>query len=769
MKQCIICFLVLTLTTPLFSHSRTESVIYGGTIKGVVLDRETQEPLPGANVIVEHTTVGAATRDDGTFEIKNAPTGTIRLAASMIGYRQSHQTITVRQFKTTEVTIELEQTILEMGAVVVTGTATPHVVEDTPVRTEVIPRRIIEQKHAVNLAEALTFHTGVRVENNCSNCNFSQVRMLGMDGKYSQILIDGDPVVSSLAGVYGLEHFPEEMVDQIEIVKGGGSSLYGGGAVAGVINMITRRPLTNQVRIKYQNNSAGGEYDQHVGAVAERVFSHGKSGAYVFGSFRRRSPYDHNSDGYSELGDLRNESMGFKWFYMPVENGEFLASFHNIHEERRGGNKFGLPVHEADIAEWIEHWRTGGTVRWNHRPSALFDYRVFYSFSNENRKSYYGGLGGDTPQDQLDALAFYGRTDNPMHIAGAQVNYQLSTQLLTAGIQYKSDHLMDETAAETAYHIDETYTNTGIFIQDNIHFGPEEQAEFVVGVRMDNHSALEDWICSPRINGKFSLGNGMNLRAAYTTGFKAPQTYDEDLHLCGIEGDQRVIRNSAGLKQERSRFVSAGFEFLGTVADMPSMLSVTAFSTRLSGAFSEQFVSKQGNTELWERVNADGASVNGMEIDLGLRPTNRLQIRGGATYKKSEYDEVNEDFGTKNFLRTPDFSGNLSVTLNLSSSVNIYINSMYIGEAEVPHEKAVPGRDDPELVLEQSESYAVVDAGLFWKLPLNHGLDITVKAGMKNIFDAYQDDLDAGPDRDPAYVYGPSRPRTLFFGVQTAF
>ncbi|HDP68533.1 MAG TPA: hypothetical protein ENN20_08555, partial [Candidatus Marinimicrobia bacterium] len=181
-------------------------------IKGMATDSRTGEPLAGVNVIVEHTTVGAATNEAGVFFIYHAPVGQLRLVASMIGYQQNAKTVHARAGDVVLVDFELKPTILEMGALVVTGTSTPHLVEDMPVRTEVIPRRLIEQKHACNLAEALSFHTGVRVENNCQNCNFSQVRILGMDGKYSQILIDGDPVVSSLASVYGLEHFPEEMV-----------------------------------------------------------------------------------------------------------------------------------------------------------------------------------------------------------------------------------------------------------------------------------------------------------------------------------------------------------------------------------------------------------------------------------------------------------------------------------------------------------------------------------------------------------------------------
>jgi len=760
---------MLFLLCLFFSITLAHEVPGDALVKGRVIDKKTKEPLAAVNVIIEHTTIGAATDEKGEFEISQVPSGKIHLVASMMGYKRELKIITIQSDEPIQVNFELESTILEMGAVVVTGTSTPHLVEDMPVRTEVIPRRLIEQKHASNLAEALSFHTGLRVENNCQNCNFSQVRILGMDGKYSQILIDGDPIVSSLAGVYGLEHFPEEMVDQIEIVKGGGSSLYGGGAVAGVVNMITRMPLLNQVRIKYQNNATGGKLDQHLGAVAETVFRQGTSGAYVFGSFRKRNPYDHNNDGFSELGELRNESMGFKWYYQPISNGELLASFHQIHEERRGGNKFELPVHEAEIAEWIEHWRSGGTVRWSHRPGVLFDYRFFYSFSIENRKSYYGGLGGDTPQDQLDALAFYGKTDNPMHIAGFQSNYRLRDHLVTAGVQYSYDKLEDKTAAETAYYLDELYTNAGIFVQDDWHLGDDEQIEIVAGIRLDKHSELHDWIMSPRLNGKFDLGKGIALRAAFTTGFKPPQTYDEDLHLCGIEGDQRVIRNSADLMEERSNSFSAGLEYLGYLNAMPTMFSMTAFMTKLFDSFTEQFIAKQGNIERWERVNSDGAELKGIELDLGIRPVSSFEIRCGVTYKKSQYDSPNEDFGTRNFFRTPDLSGNVRLSLTASSNFDAYLHGTYIGKMDVPHEVVVEGQEDPQLVLETSDSFFQADAGVTYKLPLNNGLNSKLNFGIKNIFDAYQDDLDQGADRDPAYVYGPTRPRTIFFGVETAF
>ncbi len=763
-KIHILLILIFVIYASLLQSNPATSII-----EGTVIDAETKETLPAVNVMVAHSNIGAATDKSGRYRIGNIPPGEVHLIVTMMGYKKENRTVTVEPDQKITVNFALESTVLEMGSVVITGTATPHLITDTPVRTEVIPRRSIERKQATNLAEALSFHTGIRVENNCQNCNFSQVRILGMGGKYSQILIDGDPVISSLASVYGLEHFPEEMVDQIEIVKGGGSALYGSGAVAGVINMITRRPITNQVRIKYLGHSTKGQPDQHVGAVAETVNDTGTSGAYVFGSFRKRAPYDHNGDGFSELGELKHESMGLKWYYKPFEESEFLASFHRIHEERRGGNKFGRPVHEADIAEWIEHWRSGGTVRWQHRPYLLFDYKIYYSFSFENRTSYYGGRDGDSPEDQLEALNYYGRTKNPLHIGGFQANYHARKHLLTAGVQHKSDDIMDKTAAETPYHLDKVYTTTGLFLQDNLHVGHQEKFEFVIGARLDKHSELAEWILSPRFIAKFNAGKGFLLRAAYSTGFKPPQTYNEDLHLCGVEGDQRIIRNAPDLKEERSNTLSTGMEYKGKINGIPALFSVMVFRTRLNDSFTEQFVAKSGSIERWQRVNSDGAQVRGAELDVGIQPVSGFRIRGGLTFKKSRYDSPHEDFGTKNFLRTPDLTGNLRLNFFPTERIDCFIRGDYIGQAEVPHEVVVEGQENPDLILEKSQSFLQLDLGIIYQLPLNNGLDTKINTGVKNVTNSFQNDLDTGPDRDPAFIYGPIRPRTFYFGLETTF
>ena len=131
---------------------------------------------------------------------------------------------------------------LETPDVVITGTRIERALEDAPVRTQVVQRDQLQQRKARNLAESLDYMAGVRVETNCQNCGFTQLRLNGLAGAYTQVLIDGLPSFSGLAGVYGLEQLPAEMIQRVEVVKGGGSALYGPSAVAGVVNVVTRKP-----------------------------------------------------------------------------------------------------------------------------------------------------------------------------------------------------------------------------------------------------------------------------------------------------------------------------------------------------------------------------------------------------------------------------------------------------------------------------------------------------------------------------------------------
>lgn len=757
--------LLLCMTLPLSDICYAIGPVETGTLKGRVTSASNGKPIYGATVIVERTALRAFTNKDGYYTIRSLSPGNHAVVASVIGYKSQRKIVSLKDGETVSLDFLLEESAFEMEGVLVTGTSTPHIYEDIPVRTELISRKAIEQKHALNLAEALSSQTGIRVETECQNCNFTQVRILGMDGRYSQILIDGEPIVSSLASVYGLEQIPEEMIDHIEIVKGGGSSIYGPGAVAGVINVITRTPYLNRVKFRY--NSQWLDFripDQEVGLTVQRANDNATEGAFVFASARSRSPYDRNGDGFSELVRLRNETIGATWYDEPFDNTKLVAHLHRIHEDRRGGNNFDAPPNFANIAEWLEHWRWGGSLEWNQHIFSWLDYKAYYSFGLTDRKSYFGGLKGNTEQDTIQALKFYGTTKDNLYATGTQVNLKIRSHEITAGAQYLTEMLIDKATANPTYFIDQTYKDVGFFIQDN--YSLANNFTILGGARIDKHSEINQWIFSPRVSALLKLSSKFSLRTSISTGFMPPQIYNEDLHLCGVSGDQRVTRNSPDLKPERNLTSSISLDYNSFFHPFPVFISITGFSASLRNAFSEEFVSKLGNIELWYRINSGGASVKGIELDASLRPHPQIRLSGGLTYQISLYDQPIPNFNTRHFLKTPDIYGHAELTAQPDDNITIDIATIYTGKMYLSHEKIFNQESEPQLILERVPAFLQLNLGLGCDINLGESTKSKLEIGIKNLTNAFQRDLDRGINRDPNYFYGPTIPRTVYAGME---
>lgn len=183
---------------------------------GLVMDPLGQ-PVAGARVSIPALGIEVTTSKDGEV-ILRGPAGTFEITVSLEGFEPYQQEIVLDESTAAtgfEVLLEYA-----LGEVVVTGTKVERLEEEAPVKTQVVSRERIERREAATLADALVGTTGIRVESDCQNCGFTQLRLNGLEGRYTQILIDGRPMFSTLAGVYGLEQIPQEMIERIEIVKG---------------------------------------------------------------------------------------------------------------------------------------------------------------------------------------------------------------------------------------------------------------------------------------------------------------------------------------------------------------------------------------------------------------------------------------------------------------------------------------------------------------------------------------------------------------------
>jgi outer membrane receptor for ferrienterochelin and colicins len=669
----------------------------------------------------------------------------------------------------------------DLGEVVVTGATTEKLIAESPVKTEVIDRKAIEQKGASNLAQALDHTTGVRVENNCQNCGFTQVRLIGLDGRYTQILINGRPIFSSLAGVYGLEQIPKEMIDRIEVVKGGGSALYGGNAVAGVINVITKRPDRSFGAVNGGGYTLGDQWGGHFLGGNIGLLNDDKTLALsLFGSLRSQNAWDQNGDGFSDLSTSRSVAVGGSLFWDPLPRGTLELSFHALNERRRGGDNLDLPEFDAAVTEGGQTVRQGGEVRWRHSIRSGFSYEIGYALGHTQRNSYYGGGGNvqlpenPTPEQwnafweqKRAALGAYGVTRNPMHTGDGIIRFPfqfLGEMLLSAGVQTQVEHLRDEFPSYSR-RIDEMYYDVGGLLELDWHFAPWN--ETLIGVRVDKHSKVNDAIVNPRVAFVLKPWSWLKGRTSFSTGFRAPQVFDEDLHVTIVGGEGVIVVNDPGLKVERSYSLAQQLESSFSLSrSVKATVSINGFYSLLTDAFVLDDVDDPAtaNEREFVRRNRGSTSVFGGELELKVNYRDRFNVRTGWTLEQARNSDPDPDFGSKAIFRTPEAYGFLEAAGRPLSryGLELFTAVDFTGPMKVPHYAGYIA----ENTLVTSSWFTDWDVGVSYSFAFNRGPAVKLSLMGRNLFDSFQPDLDRGPNRDAGYIYGPALPRSLWFELK---
>ena len=263
--------------------------------------------------------------------------------------------------------------VVQMESFVSTGTRTRQAADTTPVRVEIAMADESTRLGAMSFADSMEYIPGVQVESNCQNCNTTEIRLLGLGGAYNQIAFDGLPMLSSLAGVYGVEQVPAAFIERIEVVKGGGSSLYGANAVAGVINIIPKRPRKSGQTLDYRYESTHGSAAHQVGFVSNTVGPLLTLSAY--GQVVHVYELDLNDDTYTERTRRRMQVAGIRSQYTGTR---FVVSgdVNFTHEYRRGGNFLDRPAHLSNITEKLDTLRSAATLSLESKDHTQFDYKI---------------------------------------------------------------------------------------------------------------------------------------------------------------------------------------------------------------------------------------------------------------------------------------------------------------------------------------------------------------------------------------------------------
>lgn len=655
-----------------------------------------------------------------------------------------------------------------LDQVVVTSSKSEVKRRNSPALVNVMPSTLLTTVGACSLADGLSFQPGVRVENDCQNCGFTQVRINGLDGHYSQILMNSRPVFSALTGVYGLEQIPANMIDRVEVMRGGGSALFGSSAIGGTVNIITKDPSENNARVSHTLTSIGpsGKLDNNTTLNASVVTNNNKAGIFIYGQSRYRDGYDHNDDGFTEVAQLKTQTLGARTFLRTSDASKLTLEYHNTHEYRRGGDQLDEPAHMAMIAEQVEHDIHGGEATFDLWMRDHTDkLSVFTAMMSTKRKSYYGS--------DMDPNA-YGRTSDIVVTAGTQWTHPMQRFLfmpaeLVAGLEYSYNRLHDVTIGYEHDILQKVNIYSG-YLQNEWR---NDRWGFLIGARVDKHSLIDHAIVSPRANIRFNPSRGCNFRLSYSTGFRSPQAYDEDFHVAIVGGDRVVTVLAPGLKQESSQSVSASADLYHTFGRVQTNLLIEGFYTDLSDVFALRQLDApdaQGNAVL-ERYNGSGARVMGINIEAKAFFSARFDIQAGVTlqrsrYKKPEVWSDNPDVAPeKRMFRTPDAYGYFTANWQICKPLKAIVTGTFTGPMTVQHMEG--SGTDIDLAV-RTESFFDASAKLVYCFNLFRQVDIDVTAGVSNIFNSYQRDFDSGPRRDSGYIYGPSLPRSLTTGISVS-
>lgn len=644
-----------------------------------------------------------------------------------------------------------------------------------PNLVNVINGKVFDITQSTCLAQGLNFQPGVRTEDNCQNCGFTQVRINGLDGHYSQILVDSRPIFSSLNGVYGLEQIPANMIDRVEVVRGGGSALFGASAIGGTINIITKEPVRNSASFGHTLMSIGGSnsFDNVTTGNVSLVTDDNKAGVYAYGQTRNRKGYDHDGDEYTELPELNNQTFGLNSYLRLNPYSKLSLQYHGIHEFRRGGNRLEQAPHEANITEQVEHSIQGGGLTYDYfAPDEKNRLSAYFSFQTTSRKSYYGGIGEGTDDDRDAAGKAYGTTHDFTYVAGAQYVHNFSKLLfmpsdLTLGTEYNFDGLKDVILGYDRHFKQDVHIGSFFFQNE----WKSKQWGFLVGGRLDKHNLVDNIIFSPRANLRYNPTDNLNFRLTYAGGFRAPQAFDEDLHV-GVVGGERLVTVLADkLKEERSNSFSISADIYHKFGNVQTNLLVEGFYTDLDNVFALRQLDRpdaQGNT-VQERYNAYGAKVFGLNIEGKAMFTRWFSLQAGFTIQKSLYDEAiawNDEVPEqkyKKMMRSPNRYGYFTATFTPVKRFTASITGNYTGSMLIGH-AAGSGVEEPKAV--DTPDFMELNMKLAYDIPVSKYLTLQVNGGIQNIANSYQKDFDKGWNRDSNYIYGPSLPRSYYVGVK---
>jgi outer membrane receptor for ferrienterochelin and colicins len=661
----------------------------------------------------------------------------------------------------------------QLDEVVVTGSREFQRRRESPVSVHVVNSRALQGVQANNALEGLRLIPGLRTETNCQTCNYTQVRMNGLPGGYSQILWNGRPVVSSLLGLYGLDIWPSSMIERIEVVRGGGSTMYGSNAVGGCVNIITKTPDHNAQALSSTYRLVDGRAsDAMVDAELSRVLAEGRGAVQVLYNHRSRQWWDANGDGLSELPRTNADNLGLNACWRPKDGEQWNLALQTLREHRYGGSMVEGPVHLAAQAEERKNLAGLGHLDYRKTLNRGRSNLVAYLAWQGVQRQHYTGVFPDSPRAILQHVERppYGGSKSNTGQLGVQWTHRWDWAgrplNLTAGAEVLRDRVKDSIPAYR-FVVDQNLRDWGQFAQ--IEWFIHSRWRLLSGLRMDAHSMLKQPVWSPRVALLFKNPNGWQWRWSYASGFRAPQAFDTDLHTAFAGGGVSRVALDLRLREEYSHSFHTSLGYEKATENWLYSFDVEGFGTRLNNAFVLENIGTDSWGEQLLKRNGSGATVLGIGVEGRAQWGRRFQWESSMTWQSNQWDmpiRVLFDVpATRHFMRTPNLYGYCQGTWWSRRGWTLNLHAVMTGPMKVPRFGGSETNPGDQIL----ESPTMVEWNGQWSKPYKlQGLKASLEllVGFKNLLNRYQKEFDRGPKRDSNFIYGPAIPRTFIMGLR---
>ena len=751
MTRCL-CFLLA-----LFGVSASAQTVEGTVTSG-------GEPVPLATVRALDTAGGAAADADGRFRLRLPGAGTYTVSVSAVGYGTATRDVTVAEGGVVHLNVALDAATYEAGAVVVTGTLEQMAVRESPVKVDVVPAKFLETTPTANVMDAVERVNGLYQQIDCGVCYTNNIRINGIDGPNTAVLIDGMPVMSSLATVYGLNGISPILIKQVEVVKGPMSTLYGSEALGGVINIITKDPATAPTVSTNVFSTTHAEVAAEVAAVPLR----GQTSALVSATFFHVADYhDNNGDGFSDrpfetrlalFGKAtRRDDRGFergslvgKVYYEDRAAG-VERFFDDVDALRGSGQVYGESI-TTRRAELI------GTLAL--RP----DLTLRASAAAHDQDSFYGDVGYDATQiDGFGQLLWTPATegtaldDHNVLVGGALRAIRYDDGSAATGLYDRAGDLVENRADNRVV--------PGLFVQDD--WRVSDRVRLLGGLRADYQPGY-GVIPSPRAAVKWQPTQTTTARLNVGTGFRVVNLFTED-HSAYTGGRATLILE--GLEPERSVSATASVQqVLGRTSPVTVDLDLfwTQFSNKIEPDYSVPGEIRYANLD-------GGATTRGAALQVQGALFGDVRYSVGGTLLDVFVERNGE---TRPLEFSPDYQGTATVTWEAPAEFVVDYTARLNGPMALPEYGAEVAAEyqaaTGALLRSESPVYTVhnlqVTKGLRFGgrlaqvyLAIENALNYKQSSPLVGFYDG---NPGFGDTFDTAYVYGPIEGRHFGAGVR---